>query len=214
MPAFKIRKSLIVFPSLVLALGIGTAEAKDKADNRDCSRPDPVGRVISGPENARLTIEEFVDFQCSFCARGSNAMKEVLRDFPGKIRLILRPVALPFHLPTSLTASRAFGAIWLQDPALANAFQGELFARQDRLKNEGSAFIDEVAAKIGADVEKMKAEMNGETVNGFIEDDRRKMEAHGIQGTPSFLIGSELVVGARPYHELKKIVEKELESKK
>jgi len=208
--SFSWQKGLRVFSILAIVIVALAAAAKDGDKDKDCKKPDPIGRVIAGSESAPLTIEEFADFQCLYCAKGSRVMERVLRHYPGKIRLVFRGVALPFHLPVSETANRAFGAIWLQDPGYARLFQEELFNQQDRLKAEGESVIFEVAKSVGADVEKLKADMNSETVGKFLEEDRQKMQALGITGTPSFLIGSELVVGALPFEELQKVIDKQL----
>lgn len=207
---FRWQNGLRVFAFLAIVVVALTAAAKDK----DCKKPDPSARVIAGSESAPLTIEEFADFQCPYCAKGSQVMERILRHYPGKIRLIFRGVALPMHLPTSETANKAFGAIWLQDPGYARLFQEELFQQIDRLKSEGEAVIYEVAKTVGADVERMKTDMSSETVRRFLEEDRQKMQALNITGTPSFLIGSELVVGVRPFEEFEKIIDRHLQEKK
>lgn len=171
------------------------------------------GCVVMGPKDAKLTIEEYADFECSYCARGANTMKEVLREFPGKVKLVFRNMPLPAH-PNANVAAKAFSAICLQSSSLAFAFQDELFANQSELSRKGEVYLYELAAKLGADVPRMKTQMEGPEVAKVLAEDKRSSEKLGFQGTPSFVIGSETVVGARPYLEIKQIVERQLASLK
>ena len=167
------------------------------------------GCVIAGSGNAPLTIEEYADFECPYCARGSNTMKEVLKNYPGKIKLVFRNMPLPAHT-NAYAAAKAFSAVCLQSPSLAYSFQKELFDNQDKLVVQGESFLYETAEKLGANVSQMKLDMNGETVTHSIAEDQKLADSHHFKGTPSFMIGTEPVTGSHPYDEIKKIVDQQL----
>ncbi len=116
---------------------------------------------------------------------------------------------LPMH-PNALIAAKAFAAVYLQCSALANSFQAQLFANQAEFDKTGEPYLYELAEKIGVDVATMKHDMDGEHVAKILAQDHAEFETHGFKGTPSFMIGTEAVTGARHYAEIKKIVDRQL----
>jgi protein-disulfide isomerase len=166
--------------------------------------------IIAGPTDAKITIEEFSDFGCTYCAKGSATIKEILKDYSGKVKLVFRNFPLPFHQPGAGVAARAFAAVRLQNPALAYSFQTELFQNQDRLLKEGESFLYEAAGRLGVNVAQMKADMAGPVVAMSLAEDKQLAEEHKFNGTPSFVIGAESIVGAVPYEEFKKVLDRQL----
>jgi protein-disulfide isomerase len=78
--------------------------------------------MIAGLANAPVTIEEFADFECKYCVRGSNTTREVLKNYAGKVNLVFRNMPLPAH-QNALIAAKAFSAVCLQSPSLAYSYQ-------------------------------------------------------------------------------------------
>jgi protein-disulfide isomerase len=196
-----------IWIKLAAAVGILMTGAAALADGTDQF----AGCVIAGREDAPLTIEEFVDFNCPYCVTGARTMNRVLESYPNKVKLVLRNMPLPFHAPNSTVAAKAFIAVWLQGKDLAYAFQSELFEHQDQMKR-GETFLFETAIKVGADLDRLKRDMNGSVVAKILEKDQRAAQALGFSGTPSFLIGSESVTGSRPYEDLKVVIDRQLGS--
>ncbi|MGZ3774396.1 MAG: DsbA family protein [Pseudobdellovibrionaceae bacterium] len=169
------------------------------------------GAVIAGPDDAPVTIEEYADFQCSYCARGADTMAQVLKDYPREVKLVFRNLPLDFH-SNALNAAKAFSAIYLQNRNLAYRLQEELFSHQDQFEKQGVNYIYSLAEKIGVNMDRMKDDMNSDNVEKMLKTDHAAAVKHNFQGTPSFLIGSEPVTGARPYDELKKIIDRQLKT--
>ncbi len=169
-------------------------------------------RVIEGDLNAPLKIEKFIDFNCHFCLRGSIAIDQIMKDYPGKIKLVLRNLPLPSfsHYKKSLLAAKAFLAIYLQDPAKANAFQKTILEQNEALSSEGKLLIDRVAEKLNVDIDQMNIDIKSEQVETMLRQDEKIAQAHKITGTPGFIVGSEVVVGAYPYAHFKEIVDRQL----
>jgi len=167
------------------------------------------GCVIAGPANAPITIEEYADFECVYCAKGAEAMKKVLQDYQGKVKLVLRNMPLSAH-PHAASAAKAFVAVWLQNPSVAYNFQETLFTNQSRLQNEGEEFLIEAAKSLGVDIDRMKTDMQGDEVQKILAEDAALAKGYGFRGTPSFRIGSESVLGSRPYSEIKTIIDRQM----
>lgn len=167
------------------------------------------GCPIAGPEDARVVIEEFVDFSCKYCASGAQTMKKIVADYPNQVKLVLRNFPLAFH-DKALVAAKAFSAVCLQSPKTAHAFQEVIFNNQEKFNREGESFLFDEAEKLGLNISQMQSDMNGIVVSEQITADQRKAAILKIKGTPSYLIGKELVEGSLPYDEIKKVVEKQL----
>lgn len=171
---------------------------------------DSVGCPIGGTEAAPLTIQEFVDLECSYCAKGAETLDEVLRHYPGRVRVVTRQLPLSAHGEDATKAAKAVIAVCLQSPTLASNFQHEIFTHQDQLKKEGEQFLYDTAQSVGADVEKMKQDMNDEIVAKQLATDAKDAAALGFKGTPAFVIGTETLMGAEPYEKFKEIVDRQL----
>jgi len=104
--------------------------------------------AIKGPENAPITIQEFVDFQCHYCKKGAATMQEILKNYPTQVKLVLRN--LPLHQDeASILAAKAYAAVVLQNCGLAYDYQLALFENQDQIENAGETFLIETAEKLG-----------------------------------------------------------------
>lgn len=185
---------------LVIILSRG-AQAAPGSDGNGCP--------IAGPNDAKVVIEEFVDFACKYCAGGAETMKRIVAQYPNQVKLVLRNFPLAFH-DKALSAAKAFSAVCLQSPTAANAFQAVIFNNQEKLNREGESFLFAEAEKLNLNASQMQSDMNGSVVSEQIAADQRKAATLKIKGTPSYLIGTELVVGSWPYDEIKKVIERQL----
>lgn len=151
---------------------------------------------IRGPKDAQLTLVEYSDFECPFCTRGYETVVNLLKKYDGKIRFIYKHLPLSFHEQAMISA-QYYEAIRLQDPKKAFAFHDEIFKNQRKLKN-GVAFLDATAKQVGADLAKVKKELNSPAVKARIDEDMKEAAKFGMQGTPGFLLNGVPVRGAYP----------------
>ena len=96
-----------------------------------------------------------------------------------------------------MPAAQYYEAIRLQDEKKAFAFHDEIFLNQPKLKN-GTAFLDATAKKVGADLAKVKKDLNSPAVKNRIDADLKEAASFGMQGTPGFLLNGVPVRGAYP----------------
>lgn len=170
-------------------------------------------RVIFGKKDAPVTIVEYSDFQCPYCGRGYQTVKQVLKEYDGKVRVIFKHLPLDFH-PMALPAAKYFEAIAKQSHEKAEKFHDMVFENQGMLKDKGEAYFDEVAKKIGADVKKAKADAKSEEIAKRIEADTEEAKKFNISGTPGFIINGVSLRGAYPFPAFKEIIDQHLNSKK
>jgi protein-disulfide isomerase len=119
----------------------------------------------------------------------------------GGIRLVMKE--FPILGPASIVAAKAALAAQRQD--LYEEFHWAL------MQNKGSldeAVIYAVAADVGLDVERLKADMADPAIDERLAENYALAEKLGIGGTPAFVIGEELVPGALPTEQLRHLVER------
>lgn len=170
------------------------------------------GRVIFGKKDAPITIIEYSDFQCPYCARGYTTVKEVMKAYPDKVRVVFKHLPLDFH-PMAMPAAKYFEAIALQDPSKAEKFHDEIFNNQSKLNSDGEKFLKAAAKKVGANVAKLEKDLSAEIVTKRIAADMEEAKKFDFSGTPGFLINGVSLKGAYPAPEFKKIIDRHLESK-
>jgi protein-disulfide isomerase len=170
-------------------------------------------RAAKGPKDAPITIVAYSDFQCPYCSRGFTTMEQVLKAYDGKVRFIYKHLPLEFH-PLAMPAAKRFEAIALQSPEKAYAFHDEVFKNQQKLGSEGEKFLDAAAKKIGANVAKMKTDMESDKVQEHIKADMAEAQKFEISGTPGYVVSGVSVRGAYPFETFKQIIDKKLASSK
>jgi len=167
-------------------LGEGDADLPRVLD-----RPvDPAVDHIRGPVDAPLTLVEYGDFECPFCAKATGAARELAERFGPELRYVFRHLPLADVHPHAELAARA---------AVAAGFQGRfwemhdlLFANQDELEYEDIAGY---AAELGLDVERLLRDLDGERAAARVRADIASAEASGARGTPTFFVGDRRHTG-------------------
>lgn len=181
------------------------AEAEVKELEEQFKNPikvDPGNSPARGDKNAKITIVEFSDFQCPYCQRAASTMEELMKEYPNQIKLVFKNMPLPFHSEAEPAAKAALAA---HEQGKFWEMHDELFANQQRL---GAATYEELAKKIGLDVEKFKRDMNDPKLQKAIEEDKELGKKLGVQGTPGFFVNGVQVRGARPAPYFKNIIDR------
>lgn len=161
--------------------------------------------AIRGTKGAPITVVEYSDFECPFCSRGFETVTQLLTQYEGKVQFIYKHLPLSFH-EQAMPASQYYEAIRLQDPKKAFAFHDEIFKNQRKLKN-GKAFLDATAKQVGADMARLKKDVDSDAVKARIEEDMKEAAEFGMQGTPGFLVNGVPVRGAYPIEHFNQIIE-------
>lgn len=179
---------------------------------RFLEEPEPIrvsvkveGAYVKGPKDAAVTIVEFSDFQCPFCRTVVATVKEVMRQYPGRVRWAFRdfPIAsLHPKAPKAAEAARCAGEqgkFWEYHDLLfdsqAQATQADFKRFADQLKLDPKSF------GLCLDSGRHRA-----AVQSDVDDGTRL----GITGTPSFFINGRPMVGAQPLETFRRIIEAEL----
>jgi len=177
--------------------------------------PDPnkkwdinIGSSFStGPADAKVTIVEWSDFQCPFCAQAKDLIHQILEAYPKDVRFVFKNYPLPFH-QQAMPAAKA---------AVAAGKQGKFFQMHDKLFENQRALSPEKyvewAKEIGCDVEKFKKDMESPEVAAQITQEMKEAGEVGVRGTPSFFIDGKQPAG-RSFELYKSIIDENLKNAK
>jgi len=158
-----------------------------------------------GPDTAPVTIVEFSDFQCPFCARSGPVVKQVVERFPGQVRVVYRHFPLDSIHPRARPAAEASacaseqGRFW--------EYHDALFANARALED---ADLERYAAELGLDEGAFQDCVAEGRYRQAVERDLADGRSAGVSGTPSFFINGRLLGGAQPLEEFVRVIEGEL----
>jgi protein-disulfide isomerase len=166
--------------------------------------PDLSGqRPFLGPADAPVTIVEYSDFLCPYCAKASLTVAELMRRHPGNIRLLFKHY--PVH-PGSIEPAAMFEAIGLQDTNMAWRFAEAAFANQQILADGTGKGVVALLAMIQADYAKLKKDSESREVLARIQADTVEARRFGIDGTPTFLVNGVMLRGAVPLADFEEVL--------
>jgi protein-disulfide isomerase len=159
------------------------------------------GRLVGNPQ-APLKIVEFADFRCPACRALNGIIKQLDKEFPGKLAISYRYVPLPYH-PLAYPAARA--AECAAQQGRFAAYHDLLFDRFDSL---GTASFNDVATKAGVPNAKAFAQCNSHTdsIPRINSDRALAMDTLHISGTPTVIVNGMMYAFAPPLGELRKLV--------
>ncbi len=155
-------------------------------------------QVTLGNPNGDVTMVEFFDYNCGFCKRALDDMMTLIKADPN-LRVVLKE--MPVLSQGSMDAAQVGVAVAMQDKS------GKRYLDFHQKLLTGRGQVDKaralaVAKEVGADMAKIEKDMNGAEVKAALQESFALAEALGFQGTPSYVVGNEAVVGAVGVKEL------------
>jgi protein-disulfide isomerase len=162
---------------------------------------------VRGPKDALVTMIVFSEFQCPFCKRVEDTLKQVSEAYPQDVRLVWKDNPLPFH-PRAKPAATLARMVYKQKGEKAFwETHDALFASQPKLEDED---LKGIAEKAGLKWDDVKSAIDGnkfgEKIDGSVE------LANDVQarGTPHFFINGVRLSGAQPLDAFKKAIDEQL----
>lgn len=192
-----------------LARGPGQPGAA-RADAR--REPDPNRKVevpigdapVRGPAKADVTIVEYSDFQCPFCARVVPTLDQLRETYGDRVKLVYKHLPLRIH-PEAPGAAAAAEAAGLQGKFWE--MHDKIFAGQRELSD---AKYVEWARALGLDLERFEKDRRSEAVRARIAKDEAEANRLGVSGTPAFFINGRFLSGAQPIDAFQRVIDDEL----
>jgi len=160
-----------------------------------------------GNKNAKVTIIEFSDFECPFCAKFySETMGQIKTEYidTGKVKLVYRDFPLSFHA----NAQKAAEASECADD------QKKFWEMHDLLFEKGVVggvtTFKQYAVDLGLDTDKFNKCLDSGEKATEVQNDMKDGQSYGISGTPGFLVNGVRIVGAQPFSAFKAVIDAEL----
>ena len=150
----------------------------------------PIGQSFTrGPKNASVTLVEFSDLQCPYCAQLAPVLDSISRAYPNDVRLVFKNFPLSFH-PQARSAAAA---------AIAAGNQGKFFEFRFQAAahyhNLGDSLYIGLARELGLNVERFKADMvQSSEVNSILDEDTELGRKVGVEGTPTVYVNGHLAM--------------------
>ena len=148
--------------------------------------------VVLGNKDGDVTFVEFFDYNCGYCKRAMADMLDLMKTDP-KLRVVLKE--FPVLSQGSVEAAQVAVAVRMQDPG----GKKYLDFHQKLLGGRGPADkLRAIAAakEAGLDIGRIEKDLASPEVKATIEENFKLAEAMGMNGTPSYVIGKQVVIGA------------------
>ena len=162
-------------------------------------------QVVLGNPQGNFTMVEFFDYNCAFCKRALSDMLDLLKN-DHDIKFVLKE--FPVLGEGSVEAAHVAVAARMQDPTGKKYLE----FHQKLLGGRGpadKAHALAAAKDVGLDVARIEKDMESDEVKATIDEDIKLADALGVNGTPSYVVGAELVVGAVGLDELRAKIQAE-----
>lgn len=185
-------------------------------------RPETTGNIVTGssvttgqdgssdpffgPENAEVTIVEYSEFQCPYCARVVPTVNQIKEKYGDRVKVVFKDFPLDFHQYAQKAAEAAQCA----------HEQGRFWEYHDMLfANQGSldiASLKQYASGLGLNTEQFNSCLDSGKYAAEVQQDLSDGRAAGVSGTPTFFINGEKLVGAQPFSAFESLIINELGS--
>jgi protein-disulfide isomerase len=165
-----------------------------------------VGAPVRGSATAPITIAEFSDFQCPFCARALPTLEQIADTYQDQVKIVWKHLPLEMHPQAkgahlaSIAAQRQ-GKFW--------EFHDRVFANQRELNNDT---YRQYARELGLDMERFELDLSDLGNQRLMDADVAEAESMQITGTPGFFINGRFLRGAKPFETFARMINEELES--
>ncbi len=157
-----------------------------------------------GPEKAKITLIEFSDFQCPYCAAAVPEIRAILKAYPTQVKLIFKEFPLEIHSHADLAAAAAIaahkqGKFW--------ALHDAMYAHPEDLSRKA---ILAMAKKSGLDMDRFENDMDSTEVRETVVRDVQDGDEAGVEGTPTIFVNGQRYNGPIVVASLKPVLDSEL----
>lgn len=173
---------------------------KDILDGPILNEADP----SFGPADAPITIVEFSDFQCSFCQKQEDVLKNILKEFDGKIRLVWKDY--PENNPKTISWKASVAARCAEKQDKFWLYHDLLFSTSSLNEEKLSDF----AGKLDLDKDKFQACLKDNDISRKIKDNVLEADALDISGVPYIYVNDTGFIGEVTAEELRTVISSKL----
>jgi protein-disulfide isomerase len=154
-----------------------------------------------GPQDAKVTIVEFSDFQCPFCSRAATVAQKIKEKHGDKVRFVFRQFPLSFH-PNAHEAAQA--SLAAHEQGKFWEYHDKLFANQQKLDR---ASLEQYAKELGLDLAKFKKALDDKTYASTVDAELKLGEEVAVDGTPTMFLNGARVPNPTDFEAVDKQIE-------
>ena len=167
-----------------------------------------------GPADAPVTIVEFADFECPFCAHAFSALETLVNTtYKGKVKVIFKAYPLNVH-PWAIKAAEAAECARLQNPAAFWDFARYFYTNQGSIDVKNvQDHVDKLAKSQKLDQASLKACMDSSQTSARIKQDQTDGNSIHVSSTPTFFVNGIPIVGLPEGKVLNYVIDSELAGK-
>lgn len=162
------------------------------------------GAPVTGALKAPITIVEFSDFQCPYCAAAVPQINALLKAYPTQVKLIFKEFPLEIHSQAELAAHAAVAA---QRQGKFWPLHDAMFANRDNLTRDNLLLL---AKGAGVDMKRFESDLDSTEVRETVTRDVQDGMQAGVEGTPTLFINGQRYNGPITVETLKPIMDAEL----
>jgi protein-disulfide isomerase len=207
-PGCKRSAYAIKYVAKLVESGYTDSEITDELQTR---YRDPVHKDIDvsrapnkGPAEARVTLVEFVDYECPHCRTAQALMRQVLDTYPRQVRLCFKHFPLSGHTNSRLAA----------EATTAAQKQGKFWPYNDKVwdnaDNLTPAVLEKIAKDVGLDVARWRGDMNSDEVKAAVSRDKSDGATLGINSTPTIYVNGRKYTGRHDIESISDWIDEEL----
>jgi len=169
-----------------------TEKARSAIKNHSDALFNSPRQVVLGNPQGDVTFVEFFDYNCGYCKRALTDMVEIMGKDP-KLKVVLKE--FPVLGPGSVEAAQVAVAVRMQDKT------GKKYLEFHQKLLGGRGQVDKAKAlatakEIGLDMARLDKDLKSDEIGKTLEESMKLAEALGLNGTPSYVIGNDVVIGA------------------
>ncbi|MAH83804.1 MAG: hypothetical protein CBB68_05510 [Rhodospirillaceae bacterium TMED8] len=179
---------------------LARTRAAIKNKNKELTR-DETDPVIGNPAG-NVTVVEFFDYRCGYCKQILPTIQKLLKS-DKNLRLVYKE--FPILGPASMLASRAALSVWRIAPDKYQAFHEELMSSRSSINQ---SMVMNIAKKMGLKIDVLKQVMEDKSIDAKIASTFKLADSLGVNGTPAFVIGGEVVPGVADIATLRRLISK------
>ena len=162
---------------------------------------------VLGPKDALVTVIEFSDFQCPFCKRVEDTMKQVVTTYGNDVRVVWKDNPLPFHPRAKPAAALArFAYVKKGDKGFWDAHHA-IFENAPKLEDDD---LKGLAEKLGLPWDQVKSAIDGNKFGERFDQSVDQASDFQARGTPHFFINGVRLSGAQPFEKFKATIDEQL----
>ena len=196
----------VIIVLIMIIVGVSAFSGKSSAPTTNAQATDHT----KGAGNKGVTLVEYGDFQCPFCAQYYPTLEQVIAEYGDDITFQFRHFPLTNIHQNAFAASRAAEAAGLQDKFFD--MYGLLYQNQNAWSttNSPQTTFEGYAQRLNLDVEKFKTDYASSEVNGAILADSQAGAKLDVQSTPTFILNGKSVQIANNFEAFKKAIDSEI----